>query len=461
MKAEERRLARIEKHLENLLVFQGGAMADKDTLGHFMIMRDFVHYSLYHNKWGYYPKLNQKYRELMTIGFFDPIPFGNLINRQDYEIYVGKVSDMTPTFATPPALFQPYYGWVLAEYFITVMRSKFDPREPLVIYDIGAGSAHLAMSVLDFLAEHYPEVYAHCEYHLIEMSSVMIPIQRKKLIHHYHHVHIHHISIHNWRTLEPRRCFFIGIELLSNMPHDCVTWTVDGSTHEQWVVFTEKDNLGSGTERYKRLEDPIILRYLKYSDWMKEESFHALKVLCRTDGQSNIDPPTWKSVEPTIYDPFHVIVTKGIQVHNPWRMAWLPVAQMLMFEVMAQYFPRHHAYFADWSNVQCPIMGINGPVVQSKVRVAKDIYLRRVTDHLLTNGGMVDVCFPTDFEMMTTVYKAICGTEKEVTNMPHPVFWKTFGGDKTSIFTTKSGFNPLLEDFEPFTVFATHHPAEL
>jgi SAM-dependent methyltransferase len=459
---EERRVARHEKLYENMLVFQGGIIKDVETLGQRLLTRDFVQYSMYHYKWGYYPKLHRKYRELMTTGFFDPIPFGSLAGQYDYEEYVAKTSEASPTFATPASLFQPFYGWALAEYMITTMRAKHHPREPLIIYEVGAGSGNLAISVLDFLAEQYPEVYANCEYHLIDLSKYMIPVQRKKLVAHMNHVHIHHISIHNWRELEPRRCFVLGLELLSNMPHDRVTWADDGSAYEQWLELEEKDNLTTANERYHQVMDPLILRYLRTSNWMHESSYNEMRMFCLTDGQTTVTPPKFGAhMEPSMYDNVWQVVTKSLAIHDPFRIAWLPIGQMVMFEVLAEFFPRHHALFADWNCVTSAIMGINGPLLQSKVRVAKDVFLRSSADHLLHNAGMVDMCFPTDFDKMVETYKSICGEHKEVMNMTHPDFWKTHGGEKTAIFSTRDGFNPLLEDFGAFSVFASNHPAEM
>lgn len=458
---EERRVARQEHLFEDMLVFKGGAIADHDTLGTRMLMRDFVHYSMFHYKWGYYPKLARKYRELMTSGFYDPIPFGQLRNQADYEEYVARVSEASPTFATPPALFQPYYGWVLAEYMITVMRSKFHPSEPLIIYEVGAGAGTLAVSILNFLAEQYPDVYAQCEYHCIELSSYAIPVLRKRLVHHYHKAHIHHISIHNWRNLEPRRCFVLGVELLSNMPHDNIVWADDGSSYETYMYFEQDNNLATATERWEATTDPLILRYLRYSNWMKEESYNALRVLCLTDGQNVTLKPKYHRMEPTIYDPWIEAMTKSLNVHNPFRVAWLPTGSTVMLETLAEFFPRHHALFADWGSVQGGINGFQGPLVQAKIRIAKNLYARRMCDNLTTNGGMVDLCFPTDFDRMVDTYRNICGEHKEITNMTHPDFWKTFGGEKTSLFTTRSGYNPMIEDFGVFNVFATHHPAEM
>ncbi|RNE99588.1 hypothetical protein TraAM80_08094 [Trypanosoma rangeli] len=167
---EERRVTRHKKLFEDLIVFEGGALSDHDSLGTSLIMQDFIHFALYHKKWGYYPKLDCKYRQFMTSGYFDPVPFGSLRNQHDYERYVGKIHNSTPACITPTQLFHSHYGWVLAEYLMTMMRAKFDPHEPLVVYDVGAGTGALAVSVLDYLAEHFSVVYAQCEYHVVEQN---------------------------------------------------------------------------------------------------------------------------------------------------------------------------------------------------------------------------------------------------------------------------------------------------
>lgn len=458
---EERRLTRQQKLFEEMIVFDGGALADHESLGKRVIMRDFVHFALYHKKWGYYPKLYRKYRQLMTTGYFDPIPFGSLRNQHDYERYVAKIHESTPTFVTPTQLFQPYYGWVMAEYLVTTHRAKFDPREPLIVYDVGAGTGALALAVLNYLAEHFPALYATCEYHVIEQSPYLIQVLRHKLIHHYHHAHIHHLSVLNWRQVERRRCVVLAVELLSSMPHDCILWDSEGACSEHWFGLQQHDNLTTAHERYFSLQDPVILRYLRYLNWMQEESFHNLKVLCLTGGRETLDPPRFGSIEPNPNDRAAVILSKMLWIHSPWRTAWLPTTQMLFLETLAQYFPRHHLFMADWSSVRQGLPGRNGPVLQVKLRVAKDIYLRKPIDAFHTNAGMVDLCFPTDMEHFMTVYGRICGKEKELSSMSHPAFWRVYGGDKTALFATRSGYNPLLEDFAPFHVVLSHHPAEL
>ncbi|TPP54026.1 putative S-adenosyl-L-methionine-dependent methyltransferase family protein [Leishmania donovani] len=413
---EEKRVERQRKMFEDMIVFEGGAVSDHPSLGTRLIMRDFVHFALYNNKWGYYPKLFRKYRQLMTTGYFDPIPFASLRNQHDYERYATKLHESTPGFVTPTQLFQPYYGWVLAEYLVTTHRAKFDPREPLIVYDIGAGTGALALSVLDYLAEHFPDLYAACEYHAVEQNPHLI-------------------------QLEKRRCVVLAVELFSGMPHDCVLWDQEA--------------------RYYALQDPIILRYLRYLNWMQEESFHNLKVLCLTEGRETLDAPNRRSIEPNMADSTIAIFTKMAYIMSPFHTAWLPTVQMVFLEMLAQYFPRHHLFAADWSSVRQALPGVNGPVLQVKLRVAKDMYLRKPVDALHANAGMVDMCFPTDFDHLSIVYARICGAQKEVESMRHPVFWQTHGGDKTALFTTRSGYNPLLEDFQQFHVFTSHHSPEL
>lgn len=458
---EADRVARQHRLFEDLLVFEGGAVRDVEELPHFLIMRDFIHFGLYHSRWGYYPKLHRKYRQWMTTGYFDPIPFTSLRNQVDYERYVAKIHETTPDFVTPTQLFQPYYGWALAEYLVTTWRAKFDPREPLVVYDVGAGTGALSVAVLDYLAEYFPTVYATMEYHVIDASPYSIRLLRHRLVHHYHCVHIHHISLLNWRTLEKRRCVVFAIELFSSLPHDCVLWDGNDVVSEHWFGFQQRNNLATAHERYFPLKDPLIMRYLRYLGWMQEESFHNLKVLCLTGGRETLDPNPWHSIEPNVADHPWVMLSKELWIHSPFRTAWLPTVQMVMLEVLAQFFPRHHFFAADWSSVRQGIPGFNGPVLQVKLRIGKDIYLRKPVDQFMGNAGMISMCFPTDFEQLGIVYRHICGGAKDVGSMTHPEFWRIYGGDKTSLFTTQSGFNPLLEDFTPFHVFTAHHPAEL
>ena len=61
---------------------------------------------------------------------------------------------------------------------------------------------------------------------------------------------------------------------------------------------------------------------------------------------------------------------------NSLKMAWLPTASMVFLEVLAEYFPRHHLFLADWNQVAVPIQGYNAPTVQGKSRMAPNVFRR-------------------------------------------------------------------------------------
>jgi hypothetical protein len=219
----------------------------------------------------------------------------------------------------------------------------------------------------------------------------------------------------------------------------------------------------SGKEMFVPVKDPVILRYLRASKMMREESYKNLKIFTATEGQEIVKAGYFAEGLGFDWYADNAVskLTKLLKQMSPLCQMWIPTASMLMMEVLAEFFPRHHLFMADWSRVQYSVVGINGPLVQVKIRVAKNQFIRRSLDSFAQNAGMVDLCFPTDFELLQAMYGSICGEHKEVSNMSHPQFWRSFGGDKIALFATKSGYNPIIQDFEAFQVLAAHHPPEM
>jgi len=91
---------------------------------------------------------------------------------------------------------------------------KYFPYEDFVIYEIGAGNGTLAMNILDFLRENYPDVYDRTRYNIIEISGNLANLQRKKLHPHHPCVSVTHKSIFHWKTREPAPCFFVAMEVV-------------------------------------------------------------------------------------------------------------------------------------------------------------------------------------------------------------------------------------------------------
>ena len=91
---------------------------------------------------------------------------------------------------------------------------KYFPYEDLVIYEIGAGNGTLALDVLDYLRDVYPEVYERTHYNIIEISGRLAELQGEKLLPIHSCVHIINKSIFHWNQHEPAPCFFLSMEVI-------------------------------------------------------------------------------------------------------------------------------------------------------------------------------------------------------------------------------------------------------
>jgi SAM-dependent MidA family methyltransferase len=91
---------------------------------------------------------------------------------------------------------------------------KYFPYEDFIIYEIGAGNGTLAMDILDYLREEYPEVYDRTQYNIIEISGNMVKLQKGTLCPAHPCVNIVHKSVFHWGVREPAPCFFLAMEVI-------------------------------------------------------------------------------------------------------------------------------------------------------------------------------------------------------------------------------------------------------
>jgi len=91
---------------------------------------------------------------------------------------------------------------------------KYFPYEDFIIYEIGAGNGTLAMDILDFLRDEYPEVYDRTRYNIIEISNSLVKLQKKKLHKAHPCVKVTHKSIFHWNSREPAPCYFVAMEVV-------------------------------------------------------------------------------------------------------------------------------------------------------------------------------------------------------------------------------------------------------
>jgi SAM-dependent MidA family methyltransferase len=101
---------------------------------------------------------------------------------------------------------------------------KYFPYEDFMVYEIGAGNGTLAMDILDYLRDEYPEVYDRTRYNIIEISSSLVKLQKKKLHQAHPCVKVSHKSIFHWNAREPAPCYFIAMEVVVSVLVMSVRW---------------------------------------------------------------------------------------------------------------------------------------------------------------------------------------------------------------------------------------------
>lgn len=96
----------------------------------------------------------------------------------------------------------------MAEYLL-----KYFPYEDFIVYEIGAGNGTLALNILDYIRDTYPQVYERTRYNIVEISSSLVKLQERKLKDH-PCVTITNKSIFHWDQREDSPCMFIAMEVI-------------------------------------------------------------------------------------------------------------------------------------------------------------------------------------------------------------------------------------------------------
>jgi hypothetical protein len=122
---------------------------------------------------------------------------------------------------------------------------------------------------------------------------------------------------------------------------------------------------------------------------------------------------------------------------------YLPTTALRMFTVLGAYFPRHQLLLADFDALPTSVPGRNAPVVSGPGKLDYNSYL--------IGMGSADIFFPTDFSLMQTIYRRVCGRESYV--YKHAALMRKLGDlPKTTI---NDGSNPMLEDYPNFSALVS------
>ncbi|CAH6723454.1 putative protein arginine methyltransferase NDUFAF7 [[Candida] jaroonii] len=341
---------------------------------------------------------------------------------------------------TPTELFQPFYGEAIARNILE--KFKAGNEDELIIYEMGGGNGTLMTNILKFLKINEPKIYAKTHYKIIEISSQLALKQynqalREKLVSQGLDVSKFQIvnkSIFEWKEVEEKPCFFIALEVFDNFSHDLIRY--DNKTGEPYLGHVLVDDKGDFYEFFTpqlnyysdvflQLRENGPHSQLKTNYWQK---FKSLIPFFNKDSIHPLDQSTSKLIWQNTLFPFKDNLSPG---------EFIPTRLTEFFHILKHKFPQHHLISSDFNALPNAIPGYyNGPVVQT---VVKDKMVD-ITSYMC-HQGFFDIMFPTNFQLMSTIYEQIVG--KQVVVESHKQYLQTWGDIKAT--TTKRGENPMLE----------------
>ncbi|PCH36361.1 DUF185-domain-containing protein [Wolfiporia cocos MD-104 SS10] len=348
-----------------------------------MLVRDFIEDSLYNPHYGYFPK------QVDIFTATEPINFRKIRNAVEFQEEVARRYDAygpdgegpgRQIWHTPTELFKPYYGQAIAQCLVSEYLLKYFPYEDFVIYEIGAGNGTLALNILDYIQERYPDVYDRTRYRIIEISGNLARLQREKLCAAHPCVDVKHTSIFRWDTREPAPCFFVAMEVIDNFAHDMIRY--DLRTLEPYQGLVTIDANGDFGTVYTRVTDPLIASFLA----LRRALMHP--------------PPLPRLLAASAT--FRTFYTNLPFAPNLSAPEYVPTRLLSLLRTLRRHFPRHRLLLSDFSSLPDTIPGVNAPVVQTRVRGTTV-----PCSTLLVKQGYFDIFFPTDFARLRDMYEHI------------------------------------------------------
>lgn len=394
-----------------------------------MYTREFIDDSLYNPHYGYFPK-NATIFNLETPFDFNSIrdgnEFGKLVANSysefDNELDAVHQDDLRQLWHTPTELFRPYYGEAIARWLVTNYKNTLYPYHDLIIYEIGAGNGTLMCNILDHIRETDIEVYRRTKFRIVEISASLATLQSTSLKYSpYFAEHVSRISIINksifdWQTHIPEPHFFLALEVIDNFAHDNLRY--DPKTGQPMQGSILIDEKGAFYEFFEPKLDDLVSRFLRIR---RAASRH--------------QPP-----RTPISSPYYPSWLRRLRHELPFapnlsKPEYIPTRLLQFFDILSTYFPRHRLLLSDFTSLPTIVPGQNAPIVQTRYK-RKNALVRTPFVH----QGFFDIFFPTDFDLMEDIYRAVTGNLTRVTsNGEFLGFWAD-----TEATRVQSGENMLL-----------------
>lgn len=366
-----------------------------------------------------------------------PIAFQTLMDSDDYQAKLARTyASLGAQWLTPGEIFAPHYARAVARYALA-SASERARRGGLCVYEIGGGNGTFACGFMDYVREHARETYESMKYVSIDISSALSARQRRfaRASGHEEKTHVAITSdalrSSSWGEPNNEECFVIALEVFDNLPHDRVRRARRGrGAWTQTEVARASD--GSNVEVEKPLNDALIKKTI--------EAIEMSWDLTLEGGVGAYAPPRGAAA-------LFVAALKNLT--SSGETWFVPSGLMTLMETLHSRRPNHRLIAADFDalpNVR--IEGVNAPLVASQRDGG------RTVDHdsyMLPPDRTADVFFPTCFDTVRGIdfvaSSANAGLERA--RLGRIVATKDFMREYADchLTRTKSGYNPLLQDF--------------
>lgn len=372
-------------------------------------MRHFIEDALYHPTEGYFVKNANIFR------LTEPLNIPNMKDMDEYQTTLSRLykgSSKTQSFYqlwhTPSELFQPHFSEAIGNY---LLKSRSN-NDPLVIYEIGPGTGTFCSGLSSFLDRSAIQY----EYNLIDISSTLHDIQRDRFKGN-SRIHPRHVSFFDLDRIEKRPCVIIALEVWDNFAQDIIAFSDNGDLL-QGVVEIDNDARpydipGMYNVCFEPASDPLILNTFNVMDNLKYK---------------------WKSLK---WSPKQLFKFLGYDQSYKWQ--YIPTRIYEFMNKVHINFPQSRLLMSDFDMLPDTTPGFGAPVVQTRYN-GDTVSCSSV----LLKKGLFDIFFPVDFGLMAGIYNRTTG--KSATVMKHREFLSCYADlIKTR---TKSGYNPMMEEFE-------------
>lgn len=269
-------------------------------------------------------------------------------------------------------------------------------------------------------------------------------------------------------AVDPRPCFFLGMELLDNLPHDKIAWTAPtveealdssrapsrargatgaadggGSRREELCEAVVLGSPGGFREAFRPLRDPAICELLAFCP--------DLAAMVKPRGQPAASHPGSDRADGEVeYHPGKFLGEAffaglfGKTLPPDHRAAFVPTGSLRLVQALRNRLPRHRAILADFDSFAgsgadaggeaTTVMGGGArageaggggeggrgggndeslTAFQAPIVSSRDPSTGEVTDHstYMVPLGSADIFFPTCFTRLSRLHAAICSRD--------------------------------------------------